>query len=163
MSYTSILYSLHFILFYPDRSIVNLDQIKSRRKNMNSLIKMILLLSIWIGLPLLIYLFFRSSIASSIDKPIMLFILYTGFSWTIAVMIFIMESARQQLFQQTKPVRSALRLGAYGTVAVLLALFANPQPGMFSITEKVIVIVLVFLYGGIMGYVYQRSSNSNKG
>ena len=123
----------------------------------------ILTIFLWFSLPLILLVIIAIFEPSSTSKkPLFLFVMYMSFSWTIAVLIFIMESARQQLFNNITPVRSALRLGIYGSIATILALVASPESGLFSTMEKFIVVALVFVYGGMMGFASQRISASNR-
>lgn len=104
----------------------------------------------------MLFVYFKLNTAASIAKPAILFILYTVFSWSIALLAFVMESARQQLFQRPKPARSALRLGIYGCFAVALALLTSPWLDEALLTEILTVISWAFVYCYTMGFIYIR-------
>lgn len=110
---------------------------------------------LWIGLPLVLFAYLRiSSTTPSIGKPAVLFVMYSGFSWSIALMAFVMELTRRQLFQQQKASRAALRLGIYGCFAIALALLTSPWLDKAPLSEILTVISLVFVYCYTMGFVY---------
>lgn len=122
---------------------------------MNITIKIILTLLLWIGLPLVLFAYIHiTSTASSPGKSAVLFVMYSSFSWSIALLAFVMESTRQQLFQRPKPARSALRLAIYGCFAVALALLTSPWLNEVLLTEILTVISWVFVYCYSMGFIY---------
>lgn len=116
--------------------------------------RILLTIAIWIGLPLILVCYFYAMAPR--EPAWVLFIFYTGFSWSVAVLAFVVETARQQLLHKTKPVRSALRLGSYGLLAVGLAIFTSPWSDVAKTIEVVLLSGLAFLYGNIMGYVYHH-------
>ena len=120
-------------------------------------VKIILTLLIWAGLPLILFAYTNINNASdSISKSSMLFVMYSSFSWSIALMAFVMGSARQQLLQQTSAVRSGLQLGLYGCFAVTLAVLTSPWLNDARLTEMSAVMSLAFVYCYVMGLIYVR-------
>lgn len=118
-------------------------------------LKIILTLLLWIGLPLVLFAYLRiSSTTPSIGKPAALFVVYSTFSWSIALMAFVMESTRQQLFQQQKALHTALRLGVYGGFALALALVTSPWLTETSQQEILQISGLGFVYCIVAGLLY---------
>jgi len=117
-------------------------------------IKVIVVFLLWTGLPLIFLIHARFSIASPVEKSALLFILYSGFSWSIALLAFIMESARRQFFRQQPATPTALRLGLYGLFAVTLAMLTSPGLGKISYTLILQLSALGFVYCFIAGFVY---------
>ena len=85
--------------------------------------------------------------------------MYLGFSWSIAVLIFVIETARKGLFKLIHPLNAALRLGIYACVALALVCIAMPDLKIRLEFELMMLFVIGFLYGSIMGYGYQWAVN----
>lgn len=111
-------------------------------------------LTLWLGLPLTLYVYFVFSALSHLTKPAVLFILYTGFSWSIALLAFFMGSTRQQLFSPLRWDRSALRLGFYGGFAVILAILTSPWVAEATRIETALIVSLSFGYSYLAGLLY---------
>ena len=114
---------------------------------------------LWLCLPLALYACLSLfPYPLSQHKPTLLFALYISFSWGIAVLIFVIESARQQLFKKPVPFRAALRLGIYGVVVFILSLLASPNQTAIALAVKISIFIIVVSYGVISGYIYTRKN-----
>ncbi len=93
---------------------------------MKLVIRIFLMISLWMGLPLVLHAYFHLTMPSPLSKPLMLLLLYLGFSWSIALLAFVMTTSRQQLFQRPLPQRTAQLLALYGLFAIMLAILTSP-------------------------------------
>lgn len=122
-------------------------------------IKLFLSILVWIGLPSLFYAYMALSANPVPIKNTGLLLMYMSFSWCIAVLIFVLETARRGLFGLNPPLHSSLRLGVYGGIAMIIVIIAIPKPDMFQATDYMTMVIVAMLYGHIMGYIYQGVVN----
>ena len=124
--------------------------------------RVILSVLLWIGFPMVISaLQLLLNDSRSLPASSMLVIFYHGFSWSIACLIFIVETSRQQLFRQISPYRASLRLAIYALLASALVFIAIPQSTLLTAGNIILNMLVAAAYGGIMGFVYQQTKNAD--
>lgn len=117
-------------------------------------VKIFLTIILWICLPVVLMAYFRLTMSSPLAKPVILFTLYMCFSWSIALLAFVMGSARQQLFEPPPAHQTALRLALYGLFAVVLAILTSPWLTVSSKGEMLQTGSVVFIYCYAAGLFY---------
>lgn len=101
------------------------------------------------------------SVAGEIQMRIVLFLSYLLLSWSIACLIFLLESTRQQLFQRSTPVRCGLLLGLLALLANFLAYLFSPLS--FSETGYLLLIFPGgFIYGVMAGLLFCYLRNNER-
>lgn len=106
----------------------------------------------WLGLLLLAGLILN--ILTGITPGGMLFLFYTSFSWSIALLIFMLETSRRQLLQQQHAMQSSLRLAILAGGACLLAYLISPLRESGDSETLISIIITSVIYGALAGYLY---------
>ncbi|MDH5181098.1 MAG: hypothetical protein OEZ39_10700 [Gammaproteobacteria bacterium] len=109
---------------------------------------------IWLGLPAVIRLGMGVSHGLSTEKS--LFIFYLGFAWSIALLVFLLETSRQQLFRRATALRSGVNLAGLALGATLLAWLVSPLRNTGGMDDIRRVLLISISYGMAAGYLYFR-------
>lgn len=112
----------------------------------------LLILCLWFGLPLSLALI--SKLIMLWQTELMVFLLYISFTWSIFLLIFIMETSRRQLFQAQQPVQCSRRLALYGPAAAFLAYLFSPLRGNGDIVAIISILLSSLIYSGLAGLLY---------
>ncbi len=90
----------------------------------------------------------------TIPTAALLFIMYTAFSWSIAFLIFLLESSRLKLLKKDKPHLIARLLAFYGLLAILLAIVTSPWVRAATWQEVGLILGLSLTYCYTAGWGY---------
>jgi len=125
---------------------------------MKAVITLLISFFLWLGLLLGLLLITHSGnkTAMDSDKSSVLFVMYCGFSWSIALMAFVMDLTRRRLFQAPKLASATLRLVGYACLAILLALLTSPWLNTTVLSDALIVVSWVIVYCTTIGSLYVR-------
>lgn len=93
-------------------------------------------------------------VASSPEKSLLIF--YISFSWSIALLIFLLESSKARLLGEYKRGVLVLKLGVYSLLALVLAVLTSPWFSLTVVNEAIEIIVIGTIYACIAGYVYEQ-------
>ena len=109
---------------------------------------------LWAALPLLtglcVYLL------TNMHAGVMLFLLYGGFTWSIALLAFTLETSRCQMSRDQRPLVCGRRLALLSTGAMLLAYLFSPLRSDGGIEVLAGIVLTCFSYGIIAGGLYCR-------
>lgn len=122
----------------------------------------VLILGIWLGLPVAIAMVLK--LVMEWQAELMLFLFYSGFTWSIILLIFIMETSRRHLFQAQQPLQCSRRLALYGPGAILLAYLFSPLRGNGDLIALITILLTSLVYSGLAGllyalFMYQKKDN----
>ncbi|MDH5444210.1 MAG: hypothetical protein OEY52_01565 [Gammaproteobacteria bacterium] len=117
---------------------------------------------LWIGLPgILIWI--PPLLKPGIDvKAYQLFLFYLLFSWSIALLAFLLETSRQKLLQQDNNSKIWIRLFFYSSIALLIALFTSPWFHNAQVQDIGLVLVTGIVYCLVGGRMYLAFYRKNQ-